>query len=116
MVLKGAPFTDLYAWQKEIPIEVMSGEQLNNAVSRYREISQRKPDSGEASARRFYMLLLMPYTLTEAAEAQGVIIGKTKWFILLQINPNGADQTSKQLRPELPHLGRFGTLTSEAYR
>jgi hypothetical protein len=95
MVLKGVPFTDLYAWQKQLPIEVMSGEQLEKAVSRYREISQWKPDSGRASARKFYLLLLMPYTLTEAAGAQGVIIGKTKWFLLLQINPIGADQTSK---------------------
>ena len=96
MVLKGVPFTDLYAWQKQLPIEVMSGEQLENAVSRYREISQLKPASGETPARRYYLLLLMPYTLTEAAGTQGVIIGKTKWFLLLQINPKGANQTSKQ--------------------
>jgi hypothetical protein len=73
----------------------MSGEQLENAVCRYREFSQLKPDSSEASARMFYLLLLMPYTLTEAAGSQGIIIGKTKWFLLLQINPNGAAQTSK---------------------
>jgi hypothetical protein len=87
MVLKGAPFTNLYAWQKALPIEVMNRAQLSNALSRYREISHSKADSDEASARRYYLLLMLPYTLTEAVGAQGVVIGKTKWFLLLQISP-----------------------------
>jgi hypothetical protein len=90
MFLKGAPYTDLYAWQKELPIEVNSGVQLENVVSNYWKISHWKPDSGEVSARKSYLLLLMPYTLTEAASAQGVVIGRTRWFLLLQISPNGA--------------------------
>ena len=86
IVLQGVPFTDLYAWQKEIPVEVMSGEQLDDTVTRFREIGRRKPESGEGFAGRFYLLLLMPYALTAEAAAQGVIIGKTNWFLLLQVD------------------------------
>jgi hypothetical protein len=92
LVLKGAPFTDLYAWQKGLPIEVRNREELRDAVSRYHELSQKKCSSDRPSARSCYLLLLMPYSLTDAAETQGVIIGKTKWFLLLQISPKGTGQ------------------------
>jgi hypothetical protein len=87
MFLKGPPFTDLYAWQKELPIEVANAGQLADAIAHYGEISRRVPRPGDASARKFYLLLLMPYTLADAGKAQGTIIDKTSWFLLLQMSP-----------------------------
>lgn len=85
--LKGPPFTDLYAWQKELPIEVANARQLADAIAHYREVSRRVPHPRDASARKFYLLLLMPHTLADAAKAQGIIIDKTNWFLLLQMTP-----------------------------
>jgi hypothetical protein len=91
MVLKGAPFTDVYAWQKEIPVEITSGRQMNYAVSRFREITRRHIGAGEIPTRRLYFLLLMPHDLAETAGDHGIMIGRTKWFLLLQISAIGQE-------------------------
>lgn len=104
MFLKGTPFSDLYAWQKELPIELASAEQLADAVARYREISQQGRNPGNDGARRLYLLLLMPYTLMDAAKAHGLTIGKTTWYLLLEINATERAQTKQWNFPGLVNM------------
>lgn len=85
MFVKGPPFTDLYAWQKELPIELSSDKQLAETIASYRELTRRRP--GESIARPYYLLLLMPHTLTEAARLESIVIAQTRWFLLLRIDP-----------------------------
>jgi hypothetical protein len=84
MVLKGSPYTDLYAWQKEMPIELLSDKHLASTVSQYRQLVKRGHDNGKPLPTP-YLLLLMPYNLAPETGAEGVIIGQTKWFLLLKM-------------------------------
>jgi hypothetical protein len=87
IVVRGSPFSDLYDWQRQLPIEVGSAEELNSMITRYHKIMEEKPGSSQTSRRKLYLLLLEPYTMAETAGIYHSIVGRTKSVLLIRLNP-----------------------------
>ncbi len=120
MFLNGALFTNLYTWQKELPIELATREQLADTVAQYREIAGRGRVSIHLPNPRLYLLVLMPEDLSNATESFGRVIGTTDWFLLLEIEqeartqPPGAWKSSHQYGARNPWQTDYFLITASS--
>lgn len=92
MSLSGPPYSDIYAWQRELPKEVASAWQLRDVISEYSGVAAEVPLRDSGAARNAYLLLMMPHTVLEVAESAGTIIGQSNWFALIDLNSHAANQ------------------------
>ncbi|MBK5965349.1 hypothetical protein CCR95_14955 [Thiocystis minor] len=80
-----APYTDLYAWQRQLPIELAGRKDLAKLVNRYDEIMSELQTEDAERAR--YLILLRPYGLAGLARDFGDVIGTTNQMMLIELPP-----------------------------